>query len=225
MPAGWAVWDLGRVSVPASRPCCVEPGTTKPCLSLQGPFGAWRASHNPALLSCLCNTSTPEPLRPQLEAKERALAAQSSVLDADLAAARATQSKDAVRAAHRALADCWASQGAVNEAMKGYMRMREFCTQPDHVLTMCIRWVRGGRGGRWGCGPGALRGWWPGMPRPSTPWSRGPSTPPSPFPSIIKCAVAMRQWVHVAAYRKRGESVVASSVGAWNWEGRGPGPR
>uniref|UniRef100_A0A1D2A2X4 PCI domain-containing protein n=1 Tax=Auxenochlorella protothecoides TaxID=3075 RepID=A0A1D2A2X4_AUXPR len=106
--------------------------------------------------------------RPQLEAKERALAAQSSVLDADLAAARATQSKDAVRAAHRALADCWASQGAVNEAMKGYMRMREFCTQPDHVLTMCI--------------------------------------------SIIKCAVAMRQWVHVAAYRKRGESVVASST-------------
>lgn len=74
-----------------------------------------------------------------LAEKERALAARHATLDADLVAARATQSKDAVRAAHCALADLWASQGAVNEAMKGYMRMREFCTLPDHVLDMCIR--------------------------------------------------------------------------------------
>eukprot|EP01034_Spumella_vulgaris_P025381 gene25381-31838_t len=69
---------------------------------------------------------------------EQKVNAQVDRFEAELSAAKSTMQKESIRTAHNNLAQFHRQTGNLNEAMKCYLRTRDFCATPQHNSEMCL---------------------------------------------------------------------------------------
>lgn len=69
---------------------------------------------------------------------DRSFESQRAALDSELATARTNLVKESTRQGHMALGDLLYSRGDVAEAFRQYMRARDYCAAPAHVISMCL---------------------------------------------------------------------------------------
>jgi COP9 signalosome complex subunit 1 len=60
------------------------------------------------------------------------------LLENELSTAKSTMLKEGIRAGHTDVGHLAYQMGNLSEAMKSYMRSRDFCTMPRHVIEMCL---------------------------------------------------------------------------------------
>ena len=60
-------------------------------------------------------------------------------LEAELMAAKTTMVKESIRLSYNDIGDLHYDRGNLNEAMKSYLRARDYCTLPKHTFDMCVR--------------------------------------------------------------------------------------
>ena len=64
------------------------------------------------------------------------------VLDAELNGYKTNMIKESIRMGHNDLGDFYHARGDLNAAFKCYVRTRDYCTTPRHVVNMCLNVVR-----------------------------------------------------------------------------------
>ena len=64
------------------------------------------------------------------------------VLDAELNGYKTNMIKESIRMGHNDLGDFYHARGDLNAAFKCYVRTRDYCTTPRHVVNMCLNVIR-----------------------------------------------------------------------------------
>ena len=77
-----------------------------------------------------------------IEETDKASANRQAVLERELSAYKTNSIKESVRMGHNDLGDFHHSRGALSAAFKCYVRARDYCTTPRHVVGMCLNVVR-----------------------------------------------------------------------------------
>ncbi|EEH53792.1 uncharacterized protein MICPUCDRAFT_3283, partial [Micromonas pusilla CCMP1545] len=77
-----------------------------------------------------------------IEETDKASANRQAVLERELSAYKTNSIKESVRMGHNDLGDFHHSRGALAAAFKCYVRARDYCTTPRHVVGMCLNVVR-----------------------------------------------------------------------------------
>ena len=73
---------------------------------------------------------------------DRRAAKKQEVLDAELNGYKTNMIKESIRMGHNDLGDFYHARGDLNAAFKCYVRTRDYCTTPRHVVNMCLNVVR-----------------------------------------------------------------------------------
>lgn len=76
-----------------------------------------------------------------VESTEKREAVKLEKLEAELMAAKTTMVKESIRLCYSDIGDLQYESGNLSEAMKSYLRTRDYCTIPRHNYEMCIRVV------------------------------------------------------------------------------------
>lgn len=63
-------------------------------------------------------------------------------LDNDLKSSKSNSIKESIRRGHDDLGDHYLDMGDLNNAFKSYIRSRDYCTNPKHVLNMCLNAIK-----------------------------------------------------------------------------------
>lgn len=63
-------------------------------------------------------------------------------LELDLNGFRTNLIKESIRIGHNELGDFHFSRGDMNNAVKSYLRTRDYCTSPKHVIQMCLNVIK-----------------------------------------------------------------------------------
>ena len=74
-----------------------------------------------------------------VDATEKKEATKLERLEADLMAAKTTMVKESIRLSYNDIGDFHYDRGNLNEALKSYLRARDYCTLPKHTFDMCVR--------------------------------------------------------------------------------------
>jgi COP9 signalosome complex subunit 1 len=72
-------------------------------------------------------------------ATDHSFEARRAAVDKELSVARENLVKESTRQGHTALGDLLYGRGEVAEAQRQYMRTRDYCAAPAHVVGMCLR--------------------------------------------------------------------------------------
>ena len=73
---------------------------------------------------------------------DRRAAKKQEVLDAELNGYKTNMIKESIRMGHNDLGDFYHARGDLNAAFKCYVRTRDYCTTPRHVVNMCLNVIR-----------------------------------------------------------------------------------
>ena len=74
-----------------------------------------------------------------VDATEKKEATKLERLEADLMAAKTTMVKESIRLSYNDIGDFHYDRGNLSEALKSYLRARDYCTLPKHTFDMCVR--------------------------------------------------------------------------------------
>ena len=73
---------------------------------------------------------------------DKRAAKKQEVLDAELNGYKTNMIKESIRMGHNDLGDFYHARGDLNAAFKCYVRTRDYCTTPRHVVNMCLNVIR-----------------------------------------------------------------------------------
>lgn len=73
-----------------------------------------------------------------IEMTERTSNQTLSRLESDLATSKTTMVKESIRLGYMEIGHFYTQRGNLNNALKAYIRTRDYCTTPRHTLDMCI---------------------------------------------------------------------------------------
>ena len=79
-----------------------------------------------------------------VEETDRRAAKRQEILDAELNGYKTNMIKESIRMGHNDLGDFHRERGDLQTAFKCYVRTRDYCTTPRHVIQMCLNVVRVG---------------------------------------------------------------------------------
>ena len=82
--------------------------------------------------------------RAWVEETDRRAAKRQEILDAELNGYKTNMIKESIRMGHADLGDFYRDRGDPQTAFKCYVRTRDYCTTPRHVVQMCLNVVRVG---------------------------------------------------------------------------------
>jgi COP9 signalosome complex subunit 1 len=74
-----------------------------------------------------------------VDAANTEAASKLSALDRELSHHKASMSKEGIRQSYMAMGDHLALRGELQEALKCYVRMRDYCSTAQHSVQMCIK--------------------------------------------------------------------------------------
>ncbi|KIY96361.1 COP9 signalosome complex subunit 1, partial [Monoraphidium neglectum] len=77
-----------------------------------------------------------------LDSTEKAAAARKERLESELHGSKSNLIKESIRLGHNDLGDFYYNRGSLSDAFKCYVRTRDYCTTPRHVLAMCLNVIR-----------------------------------------------------------------------------------
>lgn len=80
--------------------------------------------------------------RSLVDAVESAANQRQERLESELHGHKTNLIKESIRQSHNALGDFFYSRGNLQDAFKSYVRTRDYCTSPKHIMTMCLNAVR-----------------------------------------------------------------------------------
>ncbi|KAL6764284.1 26S proteasome subunit RPN7-domain-containing protein [Haematococcus lacustris] len=77
-----------------------------------------------------------------VDAVERRAALRQERLETELQGHKANLIKESIRLGHNDLGDFYYQRGDLQNALKLYVRSRDYCTTPRHILTLCMNVIR-----------------------------------------------------------------------------------
>eukprot|EP00775_Hariotina_reticulata_P007615 gene7612-7817_t len=80
--------------------------------------------------------------RQLVESVELAAAQKQERLESELHSHKTNLIKESIRLGHNDLGDFFYNRGDLQNAFKSYVRTRDYCTTPKHIVTMCLNAVR-----------------------------------------------------------------------------------
>ncbi|WIA41006.1 hypothetical protein OEZ86_004647 [Tetradesmus obliquus] len=80
--------------------------------------------------------------RQLLESVDLAAAQKQERLESELHSHKTNLIKESIRLGHNDLGDFFYNRGDLQNAFKSYVRTRDYCTTPKHIITMCLNAVR-----------------------------------------------------------------------------------
>ena len=73
---------------------------------------------------------------------DRRAAKRQEILDAELNGYKTNMIKESIRMGHNDLGDFFYQRGDLQNAFKSYVRTRDYCTTPRHIVAMCLNVIR-----------------------------------------------------------------------------------
>lgn len=73
---------------------------------------------------------------------DRRAAKRQEILDAELNGYKTNMIKESIRMGHNDLGDFYYHRGDLTSAFKCYVRTRDYCTTPRHIVAMCLNVIR-----------------------------------------------------------------------------------